>query len=325
MIKVIYWVIVALDLLGLLLFLLLGLAAAGSSRTSPLLVVLYMLVLPGLLLGASIIVFLQSSSALWRGLAFALAAAPLAILATSQLLSRAQFAANSNDAGELTFFRAGPAREMVEAIRRNDAAAVTTLAPQVDINATGMSDMTLLISALRQLRITPDRHEVLAALLAAGADPNAGTEYEQPLEMAAQIADTTGPEPVRLLLGAGADPNRLGSSNRPIWFTALGRASSVAVLQLFLEHGADLKATGPNGETGLIYAASSSNWPAALALLERGADWKQGRSFNGSTFVELVDAHVQGRTSRAHFDSAPVEDDGVDAVVAFLNTNGGTR
>ncbi|MBX3690496.1 hypothetical protein [Dokdonella sp.] len=89
--------------------------------------------------------------------------------------------------GVLTFFEPGPERDLMEAIARNDAAAVATLARQADVNGSGLQGMTPLKHSLRQLRHTPGRQDVLAALLAAGADPNRGTPYEMPLGMAAQL------------------------------------------------------------------------------------------------------------------------------------------
>ncbi len=320
MIKLAYWGFVALDVAILLFIFVLGLAAAGSSRTSPLAAALYLLVLPGLPLLVSILVFTQASSPGWRGLAFALAAAPLLIAGSMQWYSQAQFRANSNSAGELTFFRAGPMREMVEAIRRNDAAAVAALAPKVDVNGSGMADMTPLISALRQARLTPDQQEVLKVLIQAGADPNKATEYELPLEMAMQLEAKTGPEPVRLLLAAGANPNQKNSSGRPIFFTGTGLGSSTAVLTMLLDHGASVNATGPNGETALLYAAAIPNWPAVLLLLERGADLRQGRSPKGLTFEQLVEDQVRREKDRAAYGARA--DDGAQAVLAFLRRKG---
>ncbi|MBL0170372.1 MAG: hypothetical protein IPP90_06490 [Gemmatimonadaceae bacterium] len=323
MIKLIYWAFVALDIVGLLFFFVLGLAAAGSSRTSPFLVALYLLLLPGIPLAASMLLFVRASSPVWRGMAFLLAAAPLVIVASMQLFALVQFRANSNAAGDLTFFRAGPMRELVEAIRRNDAAAVTTLASQVDVNRAGMAGMTPLISALRQLQITPDQQDVLRALIKAGADPNKGTDYEVPLEMAMQSAAKSGPEPVRLLLEAGANPNRTDSFGMPIFFTGSGRGSSLAVLTLLLDHGADMKATGPKGETALIFAASIPNWPAAHLLLVRGADWKLGRSFAGLTFKEMVEKYAREKKDGVIFDDHAGADDGLSAVVQFLEQHQG--
>jgi len=318
MLKLLFWALVALDVLGLLFFFVLGLAAAGSSRTSPLLVALYMLVLPGALLALAAVVFVRASSPGWRALAFLLAAAPLGILVVTQAFSRATIRANTNASGELTFFEAGPMRDLAEAIRRNDAATVASLAPSVDINEAGMDGMTLLIAALRQLRSTPEEHEVLAALLAAKADPNIGTKYELPLVMALQVTPRSGMRPIQLLLDAGADPNRVGPSGLPSYFSAIGRESSVDALRLLLDRGANVTATGAKGETALLQAATAPNWAAALLLLERGADWRVGRSFNGKTFTEVVEAHVEQIQTRAEYDGATVADDGVAAVVAFL-------
>ena len=104
-----------------------------------------------------------------------------------------------------------------------------------------MEGMTPLISALRQMRLTPDRQEVLKVLIQAGADPNKSTDYEYPLEMAIQLESKAGPEPVKLLLAAGANPNNKNSTSRPIFFSGTGLGSSAAVLTMLLDHGAYIK------------------------------------------------------------------------------------
>lgn len=317
LLKFLFWALVALDLAGILLFLALGLAAAGSSRTSPITVALLLFVLPGLLLGAAVVVFHVSTSPAWRGGAFLLAAAPLLILAGSYYRAKYQFRANTNERGELTFFREGPERELIEAIRRNDASAVTTLSREVDVNGRGLEGMTPLIAALRQLRETPTEHQVLAALLAAGVDPNAGTEYEIPLELAVQLIPTAGTTPARLLLDAGADPDRAGASGAPIWFAAIGRDIDTTALALMLAKGATLNATAPNGETALLRTAIVPNWRAALLLLERGAAWRTGRLATGRTFAEEAREHASRRAANPSY-GGPPGDDGVAAVLAFL-------
>ncbi|MEQ1690581.1 MAG: ankyrin repeat domain-containing protein [Gemmatimonas sp.] len=243
------------------------------------------------------------------------------ILVSMQAFTRAQFRANSNAAGDLTFFRAGPMRELIEAINRNDAATVATLAPNIDVNASGMADMTPLVAALRQLRQTPDQQDVLKSLIKAGVDPNKGTEYELPLEMALQISGETGPEPVKLLLEAGANPNQKTSFGKPIYFTGSGRGASADVLTLLLDHGADLKATDPKGETALMYAATTPNWKAVLVLLERGADRKIGRSFNGSTFEQVVEEYARQQQARGPDPRWADSDAGLQEVIAYLKAH----
>lgn len=318
MIRLLYWVFVAVDIAGLLFFFVLGLAAAGSAKTHPLLVALFMLGLPGLVLVLSIGIFLRSSSPLWRGLAFVLVAAPLLMAVATKAVNDALIGANSNAQGELTFFRQGPQRDLIEAIRRNDAPAVQSLVTRVNVNASGLQEMTPLVMALRQLRTTPAQQEVLEVLLAAGADPNQGTPYERPLEMALQIDDKTGPDPVARLLARGANPNVKNAFGVPIWFAAAGHGSGVETLALMLERGADPRATGSGGETILFYAASAGNWRAVRYLLAHSADASQGRSVNGLTFRELVEKEVRERAARDGYAGAKRDYDGLQDVVNDL-------
>ncbi|HPU50784.1 MAG TPA: ankyrin repeat domain-containing protein [Burkholderiaceae bacterium] len=323
MMRLLFWVLVALDIAGLLFFFVLGLAAAGSTRTHPLTVALLMLALPAIPLVLAIWVFARSQSPLWRALSFALVAAPLAITVAAQAYNDARISANSNAQGDLTFFEQGPQRELVEAIRRNDAAAVSALLPRANVNASGMQGMTPLVIALRQLRATPTQQDVLKVLLEAGADPNKGTPYERPLEMALQTMARSGPAPVALLLARRADPNVRNTSGMPIWFAAAGHDSSVDTMALLLRHGADLHGTSAKGETVLFYAASASNWRAVLYLLERGAPAAQGRSFKGLTFREVVDEAVRERKMRDDVAGRKTDDDGLKEVVEFLRRQGG--
>ena len=301
MIKVAFWCLVALDVVGILLLFVLGLAAAGSSRTNPLLVTLLLLVLPALVLAAAVVLFTRVTAPAWRLLAFALAAAPLLIAVSSRALATIQFRGATNAQGEMTFFRSGPMRDMAEAIMRNDAGAVTALRPKVDVNRTGLDDMTFLVLAMRQMRKTPQRQEVLQALLEGGADPDQEAQYELPLAVAIQVAGRAGPRPVKLLLDAGANPNHAGSSGTPAFFQATGQTTPLEVLKLLIDRGADVNAVGRQGETALFAAAATRNWKAALLLLERGADWRKGKSVNGLTFEQLVDSYAGSEGADAAF------------------------
>ena len=290
--RVAFWGLVALDLLGILLLFVLGLAAAGSSRTNPVQVALLLFVLPSIPLAAAIVLFLRSSSPVGRAIALLMAATPLVVLVSTRAVAEAQFRAATNDEGEMTFFRAGPTREIVEAIGRNDAETVAVLAPKVDVNDEGMAGMTLLVLALRQLRTTPAQHDVLRALLAAGARPDKEAQYELPLAIAIQVSGTAGVEPVRMLLDAGASPNQRTSFDEPAYFAATGVSASPEAMTLLIEHGADVNATGRNGATALLSAANTRNWKAALVLLQHGADWRLGTSVNGQSFKDLVESRA---------------------------------
>jgi len=297
MMRVAFWGLVALDLLGILLLFVLGLAAAGSSRTSPVQVTLLLLVLPCIPLAASVVLFVRATSPVGRVVALLLAASPLLILVSARAIAEVRLRANTNERGDLTFFQSGPMREIAEAIARNDSRTVASLVPRVDVNETGFSDVTLLLLATRQLRHTPEQHEVLRVVLAAGADPNKGAQYELPLAIAIQQSGKAGPEPVKLLLDAGANPNLKTSFGEPVYFAATGVSSTLETLALLLDRGADVNAIGPNESTALFAAANARNWKAALLLLQRGADWRRGRSVNGLPFKDLVDSYV-GAESR---------------------------
>ena len=220
-------------------------------------------------------------------------------------------------AGELVFFPAGAERELVEAIGRSDTAAVRALVTRADVNAAGLDGMTPLVAALRQLRRTPAAAPVLRALLQAGADPNLGTAYEKPLEMALQLERQAGREPVTLLLDAGADPNQANGSGFPLYFAGAGRGASLETLALLLDRGADLAATRPRGETVVLQAALARNWPAVQLLLERGADPSLGRTARGDDVAGLVRAALRERDDRGSGGSG-ARDDGAEFDAALL-------
>lgn len=290
--KIVFWGLVVVDALGIALFFLLGLAAAGSSRTSPLQVALVLLVLPASLLAGAVVLFLKAGSPGLRLLAILVAATPLAVAISARTIAQIQYNSSTNAAGEMTFFRAGPMREISEAITRNDTGTVSALVRKVDVNRAGLDGMSLLGLAMRQLRETPDRQQVLRLLLEAGANPNHAAQYELPLSVAIQLAGRAGPAPVRLLLDAGANPNLPDSFGQPVYFSATGQSAGSETLVMLLDRGADANAMTANGGTSLFAAATTRNWKAALLLLQRGADWKQGKSVNGLDFMSLVESYA---------------------------------
>jgi len=225
----------------------------------------------------------------------------LLLLVSARAIAEVQLRVNSNEQGELTFFRSGPMREIAEAIARNDTTVVATLVKTVDVNKTGLSGMTLLVLAMRQLRETPEQHTVLRLLLDAGADPNKSAQYEAPLSIALEVDSKTGSEPVKLLLARGANPNLVDSFGDPVWFLATGRSANTETLGLLLDRGANMNAVSRQGHTALFSAATTGNWKAALLLLQRGADWKLGRSVNGLPFENLIDSYAGAEAGDSAF------------------------
>ncbi len=302
LIKVLFWILVAVDLGAMGLFLVLGLAAAGPSHTNPLAVVWWMAILPGMVLGLAILLFVFGNSWMPRGPAFLLVAAPLLILVVWDTTATMKLNTFKNKGGAITNFAGGAMQELEKAIIRNDAGAVATLAKGADLNQSAISGSGVLVVALRQLEKTGGPPDVLRALLAAGANPNSQAG-ELPLAVAIQVSRKAGVEPVKLLLAAKANPNARGQFGEPTFFGAAGGGVDPTVLPLLLDGGADLSARSSGGNDLLLTTAQTQNWAAALVLLQRGVMSKEAASFR---------AKVESATRASY------KQPGLDELVAFL-------
>lgn len=271
---ILFWLAVALDVAVMLVLFFLGLAAAGSSHTSPLAVVWWMLVLPGLVLLAAIVVFLTVQAPWGRGAACLLVASPIVITVGSWAWAQYDFRRSMDASGNLSAFGGeGALREVERAIWSNDGPAVERALERVKVNERGRGGATMLMVALRQLRKTPRELAPLRALVKAGVDPNAAGDGELPLAVAIQVSSKAGIEPVELLLRGGADPNAKTQFGVPVYFQGAGKMVPLEVLDLLIKSGADLRARSQDGRQDVLqYAALPGNWKAVQLLIERGAD-----------------------------------------------------
>lgn len=299
MIKILFWLLVAIDTVALIVFGLLGLAAAGSSRTNPLAALVIPFFIPGALLLGAIGLFLTNQSIIGRSIAILIASAPLLFVIGGKLMVYRELKPFQDSTGTVRQFRSPALRDIEVAIQRNDAAAVTTAARGADLNTPGLSGATVLVLALRQLRHSPQQLDVIRALLAAGADPNV-TKVELPLQAAISESRTAGLEPVRLLLDAGANPNAITESGDPVFFIAGGATIDVGVMRLLVDRGANLQLKDKQGRSAVVLAAMVNNWPVLEFLLKKGAPWQDQRGANGLPFLDYVESEARRADSRAN-------------------------
>jgi ankyrin repeat protein len=212
---------------------------------------------------------------------------------------------------------AGASTPLIEAVKRQDGAAINTLLDRgTDVNATEPDGATALHWAVQL-----EAAAVVELLLEAGAAVTAANRFAvTPLELAANNGNL---ELASRLLAAGADPNvRSREGQTPLMSAALsGRR---AVIEALLASGADVQATEAfRGQTALMLASGEGNVDAMQALLGAGAA-VSAHSKSGFTplLFAVRNAHVDAvRLLLAH--GANVDDlapDGTSALnVAVVN------
>ncbi|MGE3579232.1 MAG: ankyrin repeat domain-containing protein [Vicinamibacterales bacterium] len=211
--------------------------------------------------------------------------------------------------------RADAADSLLDAVKRQDAAAVRTmLARKTNVNAP-------LPDGATALHWAASRNDVAIAelLVKAGAKVNATNDYGvTPLSLAA----LNGSAPmVGLLLTAGADANLALPSGETPLMTAARTGNTDAVTAL-LDKGAQVGAAEPvAGQTALLWALSERHLAVARRLVERGASVQQASK---AGFTPLMMAARFGQQDAAQYlldKGAPinaVDNDGLDALMVAV-------
>ncbi len=114
----------------------------------------------------------------------------------------------------------------------------------------------------------------IVPLIRAGADPNAvdPATGETPLSLAIMLNNR---ESVRLLLENGADPNLGGMAGVPVLVSAYLNYHDprcVAIVELLIEHGADVNGQDASHQSALHRAAEFGNLRLLEFLITEGAD-----------------------------------------------------
>jgi cytohesin len=185
---------------------------------------------------------------------------------------------------------------------------------KADLSAKGKDGKTALILAAEN-----GRADVLAALLAAGADPEA-TDFDlwKPLTWAAakgrlecvkillekgtkaagsgggwadsaliRAAANGHTEVVRAMLDKGADPNSRDMTSRALIRAVDGNHGET--VKALLDAKADLNIYDANGQTALMHAAANGNAETVKLLLERGADPNYQPSETNKLLTSYID------------------------------------
>jgi hypothetical protein len=269
-------------------------------------------VVPPLILGVPLAVFLIGKSEHARLIAVVLLALPLLQCVLGPIYTAVEdYRARRHVEGDATFTKPAE-RKLAHAFRAHDAELVKSLIPQVgDLNAGHGNDDSLFRFCMTNLDKSEASFEIVKAMLAAGANAKA--------EMAGGTFPLYwgigwGRAMTELLLNAGADPNSL-DHGRPIWWEAMEGPSSEEKLQslrILLDREADMTLRhGENGPVG--FAAHRKNWQAVWLLIERGAAWKDELAF-GTPIPRLLALDLEAHRSAA---GAPVPDELLQLAALF--------
>jgi len=208
------------------------------------------------------------------------------------------------DSGKYAFGDQPGLFAIAHAIVTNNPDAIRAAAKAVpDLQAPGRDGTTLLCFAVRQTWQHRQLVEAVKTLLSLGADPNYTNGHRESFALANAVHSSA---PVlRAMLEAGGNPNARSEYGWPIIFMhyelAYYKDEERARLDLLLDHGADINSTVPESEsecagyTLLLYRTKmgldrSSAYADALHLLERGAD-PQRVAPDGMNFSKMLMEH----------------------------------
>lgn len=217
------------------------------------------------------------------------------LLVQNQLGDRAD---REERAGNVDFKQPGKQR-LANAIVAGDVQAVKAAIPAAgDLKVPGERGLPILLFALHSVPVDKKPNPaIIAALLEAGADPNASSPSgELPLDSAREF------EVVKLLVEYGADPNKKGRQG-PVWFNAFGDIygnvyNGDKMFDLYLANGLRLEGVNSRGLGPIAAAAAGHDWHSLRIMLESGLDPK-GVMVHSQTLSEALQMSVTiGRTDK---------------------------
>jgi hypothetical protein len=260
----IFWAVVALDAALFLILLVLGLTGGGPPDGGREMSLFFFVIVPAIVVGGAVLLFIKAESSLGRSVALVIVAGPGLIIAGTRLRSAViDYQVRQNAAGS-GYFSGRELKRAAAAVVRHDVGALAGLDTSVDVNTKGARGMTLMELAVTQVFDTSAGSaplDIVRALLARGADANAG------LETATKLPDSV---VLSMLLGAGAKPG-FTNDHGPVVFQWLNMMP-LANFTTLLEHGMDVDLNDASGRRLIIAAAENDRWNFVLLLMDRGAD-----------------------------------------------------
>jgi hypothetical protein len=289
----VFWILFSLEAAAFVVLMLWSLFGSPSWGPEGPVGAWLLFVVPPLMLGVPLAVFLLGKSAGAKLTAILLLALPLLQAVLGPLYSAFEdYQTRRRVEGDASFTKPA-ARQLAHALRAHDATLVKSLLPQVgDLNAPHRGGESLLRFCMTNLDKSQASLEIVRAMLAAGAnakDEMAGGTW--PLWWGIDW----GPAMTELLLDAGADPNTL-DAGKPLWWEAFEGSFSdekLRMLKILLDRGADMTLRyGENGPVG--WAANRKHWPSVWLMIQRGAAWKDERSF-GTPMPQVLAWDLESR------------------------------
>ncbi len=289
----IFWAFVALDAALLVILVVLGVMSPATPDGGPEMSLIFFVVVPAVLIGGAVLLFLKAGSPVWRMVALVIAAGPGLLLAGTRLRSAMiDYRVRQNAEGS-GYFSGQHLKRAAAAVVRRDVATLAALDRSIDVNAKGVRGMTLMELAVTQAldSSTPapagsTSLDVVHTLLSRGADPNAG------VEIATKLADST---ILLALLDAGAKPG-FANDHGPVAFQWLN-VMPLANFTALLDHGLDVNLSDVFGTPLVIAAAENDRWNFVLLLIDRGADASRVAR-NGTRLADVVQSRIESTSER---------------------------
>jgi len=285
---------------ALVLFLLLNSLKQGANTSGGReMAIFYLVVVPGIVLVAAMLLFIFSKTDFWRFTALFIVAGPGLFFAGAQVKNFYIDYRVTQDRLGRGYFSGHTMKAMGEAVVKGDLEAMRRHAPGIDLNAVAQPDqqpgMTLMRLAAENAsdkndgKPAPEDLTVIKTLLELGAKPNPG------LDAALRIKDTA---ILRVLLEAGADPNMKYDHDHFMVFRWLA-VMPVEAVRLMAKHGLDLDIT-EQSSTLCVNASLDERWDIVSALMDLGADFRKSNDSGRTVALEaerrLAEAVSEGRT-----------------------------